>query len=76
EELHGWKVKDFKGMTFEEVEAKFAEVWKQVEDFIHMGSKEQTERLKRKGLNLEQEQVKKQKTGKFIQKDRGATGRS
>nr|GFC24590.1 hypothetical protein [Tanacetum cinerariifolium] len=32
-----------------------------VEDFIRMGSKEETERLKRKGLNLEQEQVKKQK---------------
>nr|GEV38716.1 hypothetical protein [Tanacetum cinerariifolium] len=114
------KVKDFKGMTFEEIEAKFAEVWKQVEDFIPMGSKEETERLKRKGLNLEQEQVKKQEsseeapeietsiedfteekikemmqlvpvedvyvqalqvkhpslTGRFIQKDRGATGRS
>nr|GFB34157.1 hypothetical protein [Tanacetum cinerariifolium] len=58
----GWKVKDFKGMTFEEIEAKFAEVWKQVEDFIPMGSKEETERLKRKGLNLKQEQVKKQKS--------------
>nr|GEV97655.1 reverse transcriptase domain-containing protein [Tanacetum cinerariifolium] len=32
-----------------------------VEDFIPMGSKEETERLKRKGLNLEKEQVKKQK---------------
>nr|GEZ57200.1 hypothetical protein [Tanacetum cinerariifolium] len=44
----GWKVKDFKGLTFEEIEAKFAEVWKQVEDFIPMGSKEEAERLKRK----------------------------
>nr|GFA27642.1 ribonuclease H-like domain, reverse transcriptase, RNA-dependent DNA polymerase [Tanacetum cinerariifolium] len=26
----GWKVKDFKGMTFEEIEAKFAAVWKQL----------------------------------------------
>nr|GFA53799.1 hypothetical protein [Tanacetum cinerariifolium] len=58
----GWRVKDFNGMTFEESEAKFAEVWKQVEDFIPMGLKEETERLKRKGLNLEQEQVKKQKS--------------
>nr|GEU72514.1 hypothetical protein [Tanacetum cinerariifolium] len=30
----GWKVKDFKGMTFEEVEAKLNLVWKQMEDFI------------------------------------------
>nr|GEY18240.1 hypothetical protein [Tanacetum cinerariifolium] len=58
----GWKVKDFKGMTFEEIEAKFAAVWKHVEDFIPMGSKEEAERLKRKGFNLEQEHVKKQKT--------------
>nr|GEW48896.1 putative reverse transcriptase domain-containing protein [Tanacetum cinerariifolium] len=58
----GWRFKDFKGMAFKEIEAKFAEVWKQVEDFIPMGSKEKTERLKRKGLNLEKEQVKKQKS--------------
>nr|GEW90994.1 hypothetical protein [Tanacetum cinerariifolium] len=50
------RFKDFKGMTFEEIEAKFAEVWKQVKDLIPMGSKEETERLKRKGLNLEKEQ--------------------
>nr|GEX68960.1 hypothetical protein [Tanacetum cinerariifolium] len=60
----GWRFKDFKGMTFEEIEAKFAEVWKQVEDFIPMGLKEETKRLKRKGLNLEKEQVKKQKSSK------------
>nr|GEW30376.1 hypothetical protein [Tanacetum cinerariifolium] len=35
---------------------------KQVEDFIPISSKEETERLKKKGLNLEQEQVKKQKS--------------
>nr|GEU92584.1 reverse transcriptase domain-containing protein [Tanacetum cinerariifolium] len=58
----GWRLKDFKGMTFEEIEAKFAKVWKHVEDFISIGSKEETERLKRKGLNLEKEQVKKQKS--------------
>nr|GEV54421.1 hypothetical protein [Tanacetum cinerariifolium] len=57
----GWRFKDFKGMTFKDIKAKFAEVWKQVKDFIPMGSKEETERLKRKGLNLEKEQVKKQK---------------
>nr|GFC93267.1 hypothetical protein [Tanacetum cinerariifolium] len=58
----GWRFKDFKGMTFEDIEAKFAKVWKQVEDFIPMGSKEESERLKRKGLNIEKEQVKKQKS--------------
>nr|GFD07620.1 hypothetical protein [Tanacetum cinerariifolium] len=36
----GWRLKDFKGMTFEEIEAKFAKVWKHVKDFISIGSKE------------------------------------
>nr|GEX74328.1 ribonuclease H-like domain-containing protein [Tanacetum cinerariifolium] len=54
-----WKVKDFRGMTFEEVEVKFNSVWKQIEDFIPMGSKEEAERLKRKGLSMEQESAKK-----------------
>nr|GEY22855.1 hypothetical protein [Tanacetum cinerariifolium] len=58
----GWRFKDFKGMTFEEIEAKFVQVWKRVEDFIPMGSKEEAERLKRKGINLEKGQVKKQKS--------------
>nr|GFB34200.1 hypothetical protein [Tanacetum cinerariifolium] len=44
----GWKVKEFRGMTFEEIEIKFTTVWKYLEDFIPMGSKEEAERLKRK----------------------------
>nr|GEZ38456.1 hypothetical protein [Tanacetum cinerariifolium] len=44
------KVKDFRGMAFKEVEAKFNSVWKQLEDFIPMGSKEEAERIKRKDL--------------------------
>nr|GFA81338.1 hypothetical protein [Tanacetum cinerariifolium] len=43
----GWRFKDFKGMTFEEIEAKFAKVWKQVEDFIPIGSKEEAERQRK-----------------------------
>nr|GEW01865.1 hypothetical protein [Tanacetum cinerariifolium] len=58
----GWKVKDFRGMTFKEIEAKFTTVWKHLEDFIPMGSKEEAEMLKRKGLSLEQESAKKLKT--------------
>nr|GEZ38672.1 hypothetical protein [Tanacetum cinerariifolium] len=58
----GWKVKDFRGMTFEEVEVKFNSFWKQMEEFIPMGLKEEAERIKRKGLNMEQESAKKHKT--------------
>nr|GEZ20756.1 hypothetical protein [Tanacetum cinerariifolium] len=58
--------KEFRGMTFEEVEGKFTTVWKQLEDFILMGSKEEAERLKRKGFSLEQESVKKLKTSEEV----------
>nr|GEW43552.1 retrovirus-related Pol polyprotein from transposon TNT 1-94 [Tanacetum cinerariifolium] len=56
----------FKGMTFEEVEAKFNSVYKQMEDFMPMGSKEEAERIKRKGINLEEESAKKPKSSKEI----------
>nr|GFB36584.1 hypothetical protein [Tanacetum cinerariifolium] len=57
----GWRFKDFKGMSFEDIEAKFTQVWKRIEDFTPMGSKEEAERAKRQGIILEKEQVKKQK---------------
>nr|GEZ25159.1 hypothetical protein [Tanacetum cinerariifolium] len=57
------------GMSFEEVEAKFNSVYKQMEDFIPMGSKEEAERIKRKGLNLEQESAKKHKTSEEVSEE-------
>nr|GEX02904.1 hypothetical protein [Tanacetum cinerariifolium] len=41
---------------------KYQDNYSKVEDFIPIGSKEEAERLKRKGLNIEQEHVKKQKS--------------
>nr|GEW26983.1 hypothetical protein [Tanacetum cinerariifolium] len=61
-----WKTKDFKGMSFKQIEAKFNTVWKQIEDFIPTGSKEEAERLKRKGLRLEQGCAKKLKTSEEV----------
>nr|GEX78356.1 hypothetical protein [Tanacetum cinerariifolium] len=62
----GWKVKDFKGMTFEEVEAKFKLVYKQIEDFIPMGSKEEAKRYKRKAIRFDQESLKKLKSSEEV----------
>nr|GEY32315.1 hypothetical protein [Tanacetum cinerariifolium] len=62
----GWKAKHFKGMTLEEIKEKFDPVWKQFQDFIPIGSKEEAERFKRKGIRLEQESVKKLKTLKEV----------
>nr|GEX14333.1 retrovirus-related Pol polyprotein from transposon TNT 1-94 [Tanacetum cinerariifolium] len=52
-----------------QVEAKFNSVCKQMEDFIPMGSKEEAKKIKRKGINLEQESAKKQKSSKEITKE-------
>nr|GFD14357.1 hypothetical protein [Tanacetum cinerariifolium] len=60
----GWRFKYFKGMSFEEIEAKFTQVWKRIKDFPLIGSKEEAERAKRQGIILEKEQVKKQKLSK------------
>nr|GFC26067.1 hypothetical protein [Tanacetum cinerariifolium] len=62
----GWKVKDFRGMTFKEIKAEFTTLWKQIENFIPIGSKEEAERFKRKGIRFEQESVKKLKTSKEV----------
>nr|GEU85345.1 hypothetical protein [Tanacetum cinerariifolium] len=53
-------------MIFEEMEAKFNSVYKQIEDFFPMGSMEEAERIKRKGINKEQESAKKQKSSEKI----------
>nr|GEX71363.1 hypothetical protein [Tanacetum cinerariifolium] len=55
----GWKTKHFKGMSLEEIREKFIPIWKQIEDFVPMGSKEEREIFKIKGLRLEQDSAKK-----------------
>nr|GEU65355.1 hypothetical protein [Tanacetum cinerariifolium] len=65
----GWKTKHFKGMSLEEIREKFILVWKQIEDFVPMGSKEEGERFKRKGLRLEQESPKKMKTSEEVSQE-------
>nr|GEZ08272.1 hypothetical protein [Tanacetum cinerariifolium] len=43
----GWKVKDFNGMTFEEVEAKFKTAWEQIKEVKKMKTSEEvTEEVK------------------------------
>nr|GEZ98112.1 hypothetical protein [Tanacetum cinerariifolium] len=65
----GWKAKHFKGMTLEEIKEKFDPVWKQIQDFVPIGSKEEGERFKRKGLRLEQDSPKKVKISKEVPKE-------
>nr|GEX17187.1 hypothetical protein [Tanacetum cinerariifolium] len=58
----GWKVKDFKGMSFEEVEAKFKTVWEQIKGGVSKISEGEAAWLKKKGIRSEQETAKKHKT--------------
>nr|GEY00360.1 hypothetical protein [Tanacetum cinerariifolium] len=53
----GWKTRHFKGMSLEEIREKFIPVWKQIEDFVPMGSKEEGERFKRKWLREDLNQL-------------------
>ncbi|GJR68633.1 hypothetical protein Tco_0014698 [Tanacetum coccineum] len=48
----GWKSKDFRGMTFEQIEEKLIPVWKQLQDFVPMNLKTKSERVKRPGIQF------------------------
>nr|GEZ18535.1 hypothetical protein [Tanacetum cinerariifolium] len=65
----GWKTKHFKGMTLKEIKEKFIPVWKQIEDFVPMSSKEEGERMKRKGLKLDQGSSKRMKTSEDVSEE-------
>nr|GFA49748.1 hypothetical protein [Tanacetum cinerariifolium]GFA50294.1 hypothetical protein [Tanacetum cinerariifolium] len=62
----GWKVKDFKGMSFEEVEVNFKTVWVQIEGGVSKILEGEAAWLKRKGIRSKQESAKKQKTTKEV----------
>nr|GEX34607.1 integrase, catalytic region, zinc finger, CCHC-type, peptidase aspartic, catalytic [Tanacetum cinerariifolium] len=64
-----WKTKHFRGMTLGEIKEKFIPVWKQLEDFVPMSSKEEGERIKRKGLKLDQGSAKRMKTSEGVSKE-------
>nr|GEV19782.1 hypothetical protein [Tanacetum cinerariifolium] len=65
----GWKTKHFRGMTLEEIREKFIPIWKQFEYFLPMASKEEGERVKRKGLKLKQMSAKKMKTSEEVSEE-------
>nr|GEV45919.1 putative reverse transcriptase domain-containing protein [Tanacetum cinerariifolium] len=65
----GWKTKHFRGMTLEQIKEKIIPVWKQLEDFVPMSSKEESERVKRQGLKIDQGSSKRGKTSKSVSED-------
>nr|GEW71124.1 reverse transcriptase domain-containing protein [Tanacetum cinerariifolium] len=61
--------KHFRGITLEAIKEKFIPVWKQLEDFVPMSSTEEGERMKRKGLKLDQGSAKRMKTSEDVSKE-------
>nr|GEX22392.1 hypothetical protein [Tanacetum cinerariifolium] len=57
----GWKTKHFRGMTLEQIKEKFISVWKHLQDFEPMSSKEESEKVKRSGIKLDQGSSKRVK---------------
>ncbi|GJR84511.1 hypothetical protein Tco_0155296 [Tanacetum coccineum] len=58
-----WKLSQLKKLTFKELKTEFEKLVKSIESFVPMETKE---RVKRQGVQLEQESSKKQKTIKEV----------
>ncbi|GJW17812.1 hypothetical protein Tco_0025248 [Tanacetum coccineum] len=58
----GYKMKDFKGMSYDDIRPIFEKVWDQVHSFVPMDSKEEVQRLKRAGQDVEAKPAKRQRT--------------
>ncbi|GJT88136.1 hypothetical protein Tco_1069853 [Tanacetum coccineum] len=59
----GYKMKHFKGMSYEDIRPIFERVWDQIHSFVLMDSELEVQRLKRKGQEVQEEPAKRQRTG-------------
>nr|GEW32979.1 putative reverse transcriptase, RNA-dependent DNA polymerase [Tanacetum cinerariifolium] len=57
------------GITLVEIREKFIPIWNQIKDFVPMALKEEGEKVKRKGLKLEQGSAKKIKTSEDVSEE-------
>nr|GEW92527.1 hypothetical protein [Tanacetum cinerariifolium] len=63
------RIKLINDLGMSEIREKFIPVWKQIEDFVPMGSKEEGDKVKSKGLRLEHESAKKVKTSEEVSEE-------
>ncbi|GKD50296.1 hypothetical protein Tco_1279272 [Tanacetum coccineum] len=60
----GYKMKDFKGMSYDDIRPIFEKVWDQINSFVPMDSELEVQRkLKRAGQDVKAEPAKRQRTG-------------
>ncbi|GKD08775.1 hypothetical protein Tco_1188460 [Tanacetum coccineum] len=55
----GYKMKDFKGVSYDDIRPIFEKVWDQVHSFVPMDSEEEVQRLKRAGQDVEAKPAKR-----------------
>ncbi|GJR96047.1 hypothetical protein Tco_0268221 [Tanacetum coccineum] len=58
----GYKMKDFKGMSYNDIRPIFEKLWDQVHSYVPMDSEEEVQRLKRAGQDVEAKPAKRQRT--------------
>ncbi|GJY47712.1 hypothetical protein Tco_0436775 [Tanacetum coccineum] len=58
----GYKMKDFKGMSYDDIRPIFEKVWDQIHSFVPLDSEEEVPRLKRAGQDVETKPAKRQRT--------------
>ncbi|GKE40478.1 hypothetical protein Tco_1463883, partial [Tanacetum coccineum] len=63
----GYKMKDFKGMSYNDIRPIFEKVWDYIYAFVPMDSELEVQRSKRKGQNVEAEPSKRQRTGEVLE---------
>nr|GEX80600.1 hypothetical protein [Tanacetum cinerariifolium] len=56
-------------ITLEQIKEKFIPVWKKLEDFVPMSSKEESKRVKRQGLKIDQGSSKRMKTSEDVSEE-------
>ncbi|GJX26826.1 putative reverse transcriptase domain-containing protein [Tanacetum coccineum] len=56
------RMKDFKGMSYDDIRPIFEKVWDQVHSFVPLDSEEEVQRLKRAGQDVEAKPAKRQRT--------------
>ncbi|GJT04532.1 hypothetical protein Tco_0838994 [Tanacetum coccineum] len=58
----GYKMKDFKGMSYDDIRPIYEKVWDQVHSFVPMDSEEEVHRLKKAGQDVKAKPAKRQRT--------------
>ncbi|GJR72786.1 putative reverse transcriptase domain-containing protein [Tanacetum coccineum] len=63
----GYKMKDFKGMSYDDIRPIFEKVWDQIHSFVPMDFEEEVQRLKRAGEDVETKPAKRQRTEEVLE---------